>query len=35
MTAEMLLETAINGVCLVFGPATVVRLWQARGRLVD
>jgi hypothetical protein len=32
-TAEMATETAINVVCLVFGPWTMVRLWQARRRL--
>src|SRR5262249_38619453 len=33
MTAEMALEAAINVVCLVFGPFTMVRLWRARARL--
>lgn len=33
MTGEMLIETAINVVCLAFGPFTMVRLWRARRRL--
>jgi len=33
MTAEMAVETAINGVCLGFGPVTMARLWRARRRL--
>jgi hypothetical protein len=33
MTSEMAVETAINVVCLTFGPFTMVRLWRARGRL--
>ena len=33
MTGEMAVETAINVACLTFGPATIVRLWRARGRL--
>jgi UDP-N-acetylmuramyl pentapeptide phosphotransferase/UDP-N-acetylglucosamine-1-phosphate transferase len=33
MTPEMAVETAINVGCLTFGPATMVRLWRARGRL--
>ena len=32
-TPEMATEIAINVVCLVFGPWTMVRLWRARGRL--
>ena len=32
-TPEMAIETAINVVCLVFGPWTMVRLWRARRRL--
>jgi hypothetical protein len=34
-TPEMVTETAINIVCLVFGPWTMVRLWGARRRLAD
>ena len=34
-TPEMATETAINVVCLVFGPWTMVRLWGARRRLAD
>jgi len=33
MTPEMAVETAINVVCLAFGPWTMVRLWRIRGRL--
>jgi hypothetical protein len=32
-TPEMAIETAINVVCLVFGPWTMRRLWRARRRL--
>ena len=32
-TPEMATEIAINVVCLVFGPWTMVRLWSARRRL--
>jgi hypothetical protein len=35
MTAEMAIETAINAVCLIFGPFTMVRLWRARERLAS
>jgi hypothetical protein len=33
MTAEMAVETAINVVCLTFGPFTMIRLWGLRTRL--
>jgi hypothetical protein len=33
MTGEMALETAINVVCLTFGPLTMARLWRSRRRL--
>lgn len=33
MSAEMAVETAINVVCLTFGPFTMWRLWRVRGRL--
>jgi hypothetical protein len=32
MTGEMAVETAINVGCLTFGPVTMIRLWNARGR---
>jgi len=32
MTGEMTVETAINVGCLTFGPVTMIRLWNARGR---
>ena len=32
-TPEMATEIAINVVCLIFGPWTMVRLWRARRRL--
>jgi hypothetical protein len=34
-TPEMATELAINVVCLVFGPWTMVRLWSARRRLAS
>ncbi len=33
MTPEMAAETAINAVCLTFGPWTMWRLWRERARL--
>lgn len=33
MTPEMAVETAINVVCLTFGPFTMWRLWRIRRRL--
>ncbi len=34
-TPEMAIETAIDVICLTFGPFTMMRLWRIRDRLAD